>query len=100
VKAMVLEIDANVQMRQGIEAEHANALASGSTYMSPYLVIRVRRDHIVEDTINHFVIISENDYKKPLKVLFDGEEGVDMGGVRKEYYQVHFIVIYIILLMY
>ena len=28
-----------------------------------------------------------NDYKKTLKVVFDGEEGVDAGGVRKEYFQ-------------
>ena len=70
--------------------EYEEALASGSQYMSPYLVLRVRRSHIVADTVNHFVAISENDYKKPLKVVFDSEEGVDAGGVRKEFYQVIF----------
>jgi ubiquitin-protein ligase E3 A len=27
------------------------------------------------------------DLKKPLKVVFSGEEGVDEGGVRKEFFQ-------------
>lgn len=68
--------------------EYEEAVASGSQYMSPYFVLRVRRNNIVADTVNHFVGASENDYKKPLKVVFDSEEGVDAGGVRKEFYQV------------
>eukprot|EP00602_Paraphysomonas_sp_CaronLab_P008247 CAMPEP_0185019840 /NCGR_PEP_ID=MMETSP1103-20130426/2420_1 /TAXON_ID=36769 /ORGANISM="Paraphysomonas bandaiensis, Strain Caron Lab Isolate" /LENGTH=687 /DNA_ID=CAMNT_0027550361 /DNA_START=26 /DNA_END=2086 /DNA_ORIENTATION=+ len=88
VKAQVLELDAAVQMRQGIHQEYEDAIASGSRYMSPYLVLRVRRDQIVMDTINHFVIFADSDYKKPLKVVFDNEEGVDEGGVRKEFYQI------------
>lgn len=28
-----------------------------------------------------------SDYKKPLKVVFDDEDGIDAGGVRKEFYQ-------------
>jgi E3 ubiquitin-protein ligase HERC3 len=88
VKASIIELDANVQMRLGMHQEYEEAVASGSQYMSPYLVLRVRRNQIVADTVNHFVAISENDYKKPLKVVFDSEEGVDAGGVRKEFYQV------------
>jgi E3 ubiquitin-protein ligase HERC3 len=88
VKASIIELDANVQMRQGMHQEYEEAVASGSQYMSPYLVLRVRRNQIVADTVNHFVAISPNDYKKPLKVVFDSEEGVDAGGVRKEFYQV------------
>lgn len=89
VKALVLELDASVQMRRGISQEYNNALASGSEYMVPYLVLRVRRSHLLIDTLNHFVFLPETEYKKPLKVVFDGEEGVDMGGVRKEFFQVH-----------
>lgn len=32
--------------------------------------------------------LSSSDLKKPLKVKFMGEDGVDEGGVRKEFFQV------------
>ena len=34
------------------------------------------------------VMTPEEDLKKPLKVQFVGEDGVDEGGVQKEYFQV------------
>ena len=34
-------------------------------------------------------MLAEDDLKKPLRVSFEGEEGVDEGGVQKEYFQVH-----------
>jgi ubiquitin-protein ligase E3 A len=49
----------------------------------------VRRSHLVEDTITQMTFQHEgDDFKKPLKVIFDGEDGVDAGGVRKEFYQI------------
>ena len=68
--------------------EYEEAVASGSQFMSPYMVLRVRRASLVMDTLSHMVAFSDSDLKKPLKVVFDGEEGVDAGGVRKEFYQV------------
>ena len=48
--------------------------------------IRVRRDHLIEDTLNE---ISKQEIKKfrfPLKVEFIGEDGVDEGGLKKEFF--------------
>lgn len=53
---------------QGQHQEYEDAVASGSQFMSPYLVLRVRREHVVMDTISHFVAFTDNDFKKPLKV--------------------------------
>lgn len=90
VKAAILEIDAARQMREGTESEMQQAVATGSRYVIPYLVIRVRRSHLVEDAINQFAAQDDGsfDLKKPLKVVFDGEDGIDEGGVRKEFYQI------------
>lgn len=90
VKAAILEIDAARQMREGTESEMQQAVATGSRYVIPYLVIRIRRSHIVEDAINQFAAQDDGsfDLKKPLKVVFDGEDGIDEGGVRKEFYQI------------
>jgi hypothetical protein len=56
--------------QQGQHQEYEDAVASGSQFMSPYLVLRVRREHLVMDTISHFVAFTDNDFKKPLKVHF------------------------------
>ena len=53
---------------------------------SLYLLLEVRRDSILEDTLNHIVKPNLN-FKKPLRVHFVGEPGVDEGGVRKEFFQ-------------
>ena len=55
---------------------------------NPYLVFEIRRDHLMEDTLEQ-VSLSLKDLKKPLKIKYvgGGEEGVDMGGVQKEFFQ-------------
>ncbi|XP_049574872.1 ubiquitin-protein ligase E3A isoform X1 [Syngnathus scovelli] len=57
---------------------------------SPYLKLKVRRDHIIDDALVRLEMISmENpsDLKKQLFVEFEGEQGVDEGGVSKEFFQ-------------
>lgn len=88
IKATVLELDAELQMRLEVEEEFATALSSGARFVIPFLILRVRRDYIIPDTLSHMLGFADKDYKKPLKVVFDGEEGVDAGGVRKEFFQV------------
>ncbi|ETO13136.1 hypothetical protein RFI_24240, partial [Reticulomyxa filosa] len=56
----------------------------------PYFVIRVRRPHLLPDTlaiVTHTIANSPNDFFKELKVVFEGEEAVDQGGVKKEFFQ-------------
>ncbi|XP_077389865.1 ubiquitin-protein ligase E3A-like isoform X5 [Festucalex cinctus] len=57
---------------------------------SPYLKLKVRRDHVIDDALVRLEMISmENpsDLKKQLFVEFEGEQGVDEGGVSKEFFQ-------------
>ena len=60
-----------------------NILAGGG--INPHLHIIVRRDHLMEDALNQLSTQSGN-LKKPLRVKFQGEEGVDEGGVKKEFF--------------
>lgn len=88
-KAAVLELDTALQMRQEMDNELHQAIRYNHDYFMPYFVLRIRRDNIVADTLNQIAMYdSVADFKKPLKVVFDEEEGVDAGGVRKEFYQV------------
>ena len=49
------------------------------------LIIEIKRNNMIEDSLN-FLVNSQLNYKKHLKVKFKGEEGIDEGGVKKEYF--------------
>ena len=55
-------------------------------FISPYLNIEIQRERMVEDALQQLNIKDIN-LKKPLRIKFIGEEGVDEGGVRKEFFQ-------------
>lgn len=51
---------------------------------------QVRRDHLIDDALVELEMVAmENpsDLKKQLVVEFEGEQGVDEGGVSKEFFQ-------------
>ena len=50
-----------------------------------FLNLRVRRDHLISDSLNE-ISHKRTDLKKKLKVTFVGEPGVDMGGLTKEWF--------------
>ena len=50
-----------------------------------HLVLNIRRDHLIEDTLNE-VSRPDINLQSELKVKFKGEQGVDEGGVRKEFF--------------
>jgi len=87
-KIHILEYDARRQME--IKAREAFFTSiMGRKAISQYLVLKIRRDCLVEDSLRG---VSENvgsgqeDIKKSLKIEFLGEEGVDAGGLRKEWF--------------
>ena len=50
-------------------------------------IVRVRRCHLLEDALNEVSRQRPRDLYKPLRVHFIGEDGVDAGGVKKEFFQ-------------
>ncbi|GMM49635.1 NEDD4 family E3 ubiquitin-protein ligase [Starmerella bacillaris] len=48
--------------------------------------IKVRRDHIFEDSYQEIMRQTPQDLKQRLMIKFDGEEGLDYGGVSREYF--------------
>ena len=79
--------DATAQMTHEFEGAILRSLFVGAT--SPYLVVKVRRSHLIHDTLLQMGMRKE-DLKKPLKVQFVGEDGIDEGGVQKEFFQLIF----------
>eukprot|EP00485_Elphidium_margaritaceum_P004535 CAMPEP_0202707012 /NCGR_PEP_ID=MMETSP1385-20130828/19358_1 /ASSEMBLY_ACC=CAM_ASM_000861 /TAXON_ID=933848 /ORGANISM="Elphidium margaritaceum" /LENGTH=942 /DNA_ID=CAMNT_0049365619 /DNA_START=45 /DNA_END=2873 /DNA_ORIENTATION=+ len=51
------------------------------------LVLRCRRDSLIQDTLGILQLQEPNDLRKKLRIVFDGEQGIDQGGLTKEYFQ-------------
>ena len=49
-------------------------------------VLEIRRDHLVEDAIRKIPRIPNEDLMKKLVVTFKGEQGIDQGGVSREFF--------------
>ncbi|EIW85244.1 HECT-domain-containing protein [Coniophora puteana RWD-64-598 SS2] len=48
--------------------------------------IKVRRNHIFEDSYAEIMRQTSNDLKKRLMIKFDGEDGLDYGGLSREFF--------------
>lgn len=64
------------RIRQQHEQHHAGPLR-----------ISVRRAYVLEDSYNQLRMRSNQDLKGRLNVQFQGEEGIDAGGLTREWYQ-------------
>lgn len=87
-KIQILEYDAKRQMSGKAREAFFDSILSHRTY-AQHLVLKVRRDCLVDDslkTISEVVGSGSEDIKKALRIEFDGEEGVDAGGLRKEWF--------------
>jgi ubiquitin-protein ligase E3 A len=81
-KSMLMQFEAIVQTRQHLRAHGGiHALIA-----DPFLTLVVRRDRLVQSTLAEMQRKAQS-LKKPLRVQFFGEEGIDAGGVRKEFFQ-------------
>jgi len=84
IKAEVLKIQNCECMKTALQDAFFKSLFQGIT--QPYLFISVRRERVYQDTLRIISEVDDVDVKKQLKVKFLGEEGVDSGGIKKEYF--------------
>ena len=87
-KIRIMEHDARRQMEIKAREAFFNSIMSRKV-IDQYLVLKVRRDCLVEDSlrgVSEVVGTGQEDIKKGLKIEFKGEEGLDSGGLRKEWF--------------
>jgi ribosomal protein L37AE/L43A len=87
-KIRMLEYDSKHKMASRARRELLDALFHNMD-TERFFHLNVRRDCIIEDSlqrISEAIYSSEEEAKKELKVRFEGEEGVDAGGLRKEWF--------------
>ncbi|KAK9475681.1 hypothetical protein V1514DRAFT_339347 [Lipomyces japonicus] len=83
-KITILEYDARRQME--IKAREAFfSTLNHKRIVEPHLVLKVRRNCIIEDSLRQ-ISSNEMELKKGLKIEFIGEDGIDAGGLRKEWF--------------
>jgi ubiquitin-protein ligase E3 A len=51
-----------------------------------HFCVDVRRDHLIDDTVREISRASDKDLLRPLAITFVGEEGIDAGGVSREFF--------------
>lgn len=101
-KRDVLRFDAKHQMRAQYRDAFMQRMMSGQMNRNAgFLIFTIRRTHLIADTLIQlqnaklFNMREDEDksnapahlyLKKPLKIKFKGEEGVDEGGVKKEFF--------------
>uniref|UniRef100_A0A8C2J9E3 HECT and RLD domain containing E3 ubiquitin protein ligase 4 n=1 Tax=Cyprinus carpio TaxID=7962 RepID=A0A8C2J9E3_CYPCA len=88
-KTALLQTDAVIQMQVSAQRQNLHSLfasGGGVESVNPCLILMVRRENVVGDSMEVLRKSKNVHYKKPLKVMFVGEEAVDAGGVRKEFF--------------
>ena len=78
--------------RQTSAISHAREFWGEVPVVTPldlYLILQVDRKNVVMDTFQQICLLKnpDLDLKKPLKVVFKDEPGVDEGGVQREFFQ-------------
>ena len=86
-KARLLRTASRMAMRDQMQSTIISSFLQQARAI-PYFVLRVRRTHVVEDALQAISSRPAEELQKPLKVKFVGEDGVDEGGVQKEFFQI------------
>ncbi|KAK4139328.1 uncharacterized protein C8A04DRAFT_40818 [Dichotomopilus funicola] len=87
-KIQILEHDARRQMENKARDAFFDSIMTNRV-VQQFLVLNIRRECLVEDSLK---AVSEviggggEEIKKGLRIIFKGEEGVDAGGLRKEWF--------------
>ncbi|CAM6124002.1 unnamed protein product [Calypogeia fissa] len=85
-KSKILQGEASMYKQKVVQTTVVNHLF-GNSFSIPFLVLNIRRTHIIHDTLLQLQAYPTYDFKKPLKVVFEGEAGIDEGGITKEFFQ-------------
>lgn len=88
-KTAILEHDTRRQMQTKARAALIDSIMSNKS-VQQYLTLTVRRECLADDSlmaVSEVIGSGTDDIKKGLRIKFRGEEGIDGGGLRKEWFQ-------------
>ncbi|KAI9298105.1 ubiquitin-protein ligase E3A, partial [Neoconidiobolus thromboides FSU 785] len=83
-KVLILELDAIRQMKEKLK-QVIHSILFQNQASTPFLCLKIRREYLIEDSLNQLSKHSK-DLKKKLTIKFIGEDGIDAGGLTKEWF--------------
>lgn len=86
-KRDLLQIESQVNMMKAATHDARLNVLEGEVVINPFFVLEVERDRLMEQTLDKIKQANVVDLRKKLRVKFTGEEGIDAGGVTKEFFQ-------------
>ncbi|XGW20104.1 hypothetical protein V3C99_003715 [Haemonchus contortus] len=89
-KGELLYVEAVISMQTSMNGARLNLFGFDLFFEQPFFELTVRRNHIVQDTINGLLSSDRRYLQRPLRVHFMGEEAEDAGGVKKEFFMILF----------
>ncbi|KHJ85863.1 hypothetical protein OESDEN_14401, partial [Oesophagostomum dentatum] len=89
-KGELLYVEAVMSMQTSMNGARLTLFGFDLFIEQPFFELTVRRNHIVQDTINGLLSIDRRYLQRPLKVQFMSEEAEDAGGVKKEFFMILF----------
>ncbi|CBZ50106.1 putative ubiquitin-transferase domain containing protein [Neospora caninum Liverpool] len=81
-----LEFKRNVILVDNIYKQHHTGLQSLLEAQLPFLLLRVHRGALLDDAVEALQKANPRQLLRPLKIVFEGEEGVDEGGLKREFF--------------
>ena len=87
-KIRLMEYDARRQMELKAREAFFDSIKTHKA-LNQYLIFRVRRECLVEDSLRNVseaIGSGQDEIKKGLRIEFEGEDGYDAGGLRKEWF--------------
>lgn len=83
-KRTLLIASNSLKQRHHLQDAFFRAIFDG--IQSPHLQINIRRDHLLQDALEQLLSLPPHQLAKQLRISFVGEEGVDEGGLKKEFF--------------
>jgi ubiquitin-protein ligase E3 A len=87
-KRNLLQVSNQVTMFQAAQSTGVRFDAARREFLfNPYFVLAIDRKHMLQQTLQVVAASPASELRKSLKIVFKGEDGVDAGGVTKEFFQ-------------
>jgi len=86
-KRNLLQMESQVEMFKAMMGGVSYDASLSQIKVDPFYCLEIEREHLVEQTLEKIKQADPKDIRKRLRVSFKGEEGLDAGGVTKEFFQ-------------
>lgn len=84
-KSDLVQLENADRMKLELQDAFFRSLFQGK--VPPYLTLEINRETVVADALRLFRSLEQGAIWKQLKIKFRGEDGIDSGGIKKEFFQ-------------